>query len=443
MLQRQERVATLEYYPYNVYYLFSNGLVDVCACRGFYSAQTTVFLHKNPGKLNMFKSKVQPALSKSRPFTIIIMLSFPLVLLASLAIGEPDINSEMKVMHEAMQYLFPIAVEKKKLNDAEAQKVTENVKSLYSHITHINPDFNDKSDTFIISYQSLLTQLEQTQKALDHEEYPYALSLISEIPQQCAFCHTQDEQFRNFDSSEIKKKLNSDFLRGEYHFMIRDYNQALLDYHDHLIKQRRIEHGKGNSEALEKILLIYVQVFQDLGNAEMYFNRLLESGKLQPGVAIDINLWLTDLSQIKYRYTRHSKMDIATLESFAESVLHFSQDEQAPTFVNEKDKASALWLRGMLYEFMSQNPQHPDTPKVLYWLASLESSLNYGINYQLPEIYLKHCVEKYSNHAYAQKCYDQYDLLINFQYTGSGGTHLPVYKQNDLDSLKNKLSKAK
>jgi hypothetical protein len=391
----------------------------------------------------MFKStsRLYSLISKRLPLTASLGISF--LLLASLAISETNINSEMKIMHEAMQYLFPIAVEKKKLSDAEAQKVIENVKSLRTHITRIKPDFNDKSDTFIISYQSLLAQLEQTQKALDNKEYPYALSLISEMPQQCSFCHIQDEQFRNFDSSDLKKKLNSDFLRGEYHFMIRDYNQALLDYHDHLIKQRKIQHGKGNSEALEKILLIYVQVFQDINNAEMYFSRLLESGKLQPGLAIDVNLWLTDLSQIKYRYTRHTKMDIATLEGFVESVLHFSEGEQAPTFVNEKDKVSALWLRGMLYEFMNQNPRHADTAKILYWLASLESALNYGINYQLPDIYLKHCVEQYPQHPYAKKCYEQYELLINFQYTGSGGTHLPIYKQNELDSLKNKLEKAK
>lgn len=391
----------------------------------------------------MFKSTSKLKALISKRLRGSVFLSAPLLLLAGLAISEPNIQSEMKVMHEAMQYLFPIAVEKKKLSNTEAQKVIENVKSLNTHIAQLKPDFNDKSDTFIISYQTLLSQLEKTQKALDDQEYPYALSLISEMPQQCSFCHTQDEQFRNFDSSEIKRKLNTDFLRGEYHFMIRDYNQALLDYHDHLIKQKKIQHGKGNSEALEKILLIYVQVFQDINNAEMYFNRLLESGKLQPGLAIDINLWLTDLAQIKYRYTRHAKMDITTLKGFVESVLHFSEDEQAPTFVNEKEKVSALWLRGMLYDFMNQNPKHPDTAKILYWLASLESALNYGINYQLPDIYLKHCVEKYPQHPYAQKCYKQYELLVNFQYTGSGGTHLPVYKQNELESLKNKLQQSK
>jgi hypothetical protein len=375
--------------------------------------------------------------SKALFIILFSLMISPSLLQGSTSQGKTEISKDMVGIHANMQNLFPLAAKNQKLNNKDMEIVSENITSLKKHVDHLKGLAEDKSDTFKISQEMLNNHLENVQASLQNNEDEYALSLIREIPHLCSSCHTQDEQTMHFDSSKIKEQLKTDFLRGEYHFMTRDYQEALLDFNDHLAKQKKIRHGQGNTEAMEKILLIYLQIFRDTNNASMYFERLLNSEKLSAGLAIDVNHWLHSLSEIQY--TPATINDIELLEKEVVSVLNFRSDSEMPVFIDEENKVGALWVRASIYDFMNRNPKHADTAKLLYWLASFESALDYGLNYQLPEIYLKHCIISYPKHPYAKKCFDQYNLHTEFQYTGSSGTHLPLYKKLELESLENKL----
>lgn len=343
-----------------------------------------------------------------------------------------DIGSDMKSIHAAMQTIFPLVVTQKSLTNSEMNIIINNVQSLQEHVGHLKNQ-SEKSDGFKISHSLLTNHLSQIQSALQNKEQDYALSLLREVPQMCTACHTQDERNMHFDSSAIKAKLNSDFSRGEYHFMTRDYHEALLDYNDHLMKQKKIKPEKNNAEAMEKILLIYIQIFRDSINAEMYFDRLLSSEKLSAGLAINANYWLQSLKKINYSPAQIE--DIKTLETEINTILKFDDNSGLPIFISDENKVNALWIRALTYDFMNKNPKHADNAKLLYWLASLENALDYGLSYQLPEIYLKHCIVSYPTHAYAKKCYSQYQLQVEFQYTGSAGTQLPLYQKLELENL--------
>lgn len=355
---------------------------------------------------------------------------------APFAQSAETINTDMKSIHRSMQDIFPLAVSQKNLNKSEMNTIINSIQSMQAHVNHLKANAQNKSDGFNISQTLLSEHLNQINSALQNAEQDYALSLIREIPQMCTACHTQDERSMHFDSSDIKNKIHSDFARGEYHFMTRDYEEALLDYNDHLVKQKKIAQNKQNTEAMEKILLIYIQVFRDTINAKMYFERLVNSEKLSQGLAIRASYWLNSLNKINYSPVEVK--DIQTLEKEVNSVLNYN-NAGLPILIQEENKVNALWVRSLVYNFMNREPKHPDTPKLLYWLASLESALDYGLSYQLPEVYLKYCIVNYPNHPYAKKCFDQYQLQVEFQYTGSSGTNLPSYKKLELENLKKNI----
>jgi hypothetical protein len=349
-------------------------------------------------------------------------------------IDKNKVQEEMVVMHGVIDELFPIIIKRNRLSRSDKQALKINIDKLKRHASKIESDTKPKSAAFQLSYDMLIKHLDQTQHALNNKEYDYAVSLVGELPHFCSTCHTQDESVRHFDSSDIKSKLNSDLLRGNYHFMTRDYQEALLDFNDHLAKQRKIKHGYGNTEAMEKILLIYLNIFKDPQNAKIYFNRLIESGKLNIDLALDVNHWLHGLEAIE-KGPYHIK-NVDELKEFTKSWKNFDKYDGLPSWISEENKVSALWVRGLIFEFMNENPKHPDSAKLLYWLASIESALEYGLYYQLPELYLKSCVENYPSHPYAQKCYQQFVSQTTLQYTGSSGTHIPEYKQKELEALK-------
>ena len=377
----------------------------------------------------------KPFITSTSKITLVLISLF---ISTGILQANSDISKDMKAIHKNMQSLFPLAVKKTNLNNKEIEGIGQSISSLKLHVDRLGNIANNKSDSFKISQELLNNHLENVQAALNNNEDEYALSLIREIPHLCSSCHTQDDKTFHFDNSNIKKQLTSDFLRAEYHFMTRNYQEALFDYNDHLAKQKKIRHGKGNIEAMEKILLIYLQVYRDSNNARMYFERLLNSEKLSVGLAIDINYWLHSLSKIQYSPAEIN--DLKVLEREVKSVLNFKSNSELPVFIDEENKVGAIWVRASIYDFMNRNPRHADTAKLLFWLASFESALEYGLSYQLPEIYLKHCILSYPKHPYARKCYEQYRLHTEFQYTGSSGMHLPVYKKLELENLEKKLN---
>jgi len=356
-----------------------------------------------------------------------------LTLASSSLISADEVRREMKAIHGVMEELFPLAVQSKTLSGKDKENLKTQIAALRDHVGKLQPSSEERSDPFQISLEMLTEHLNHSLSAIENKEYGYAISMVRELPQLCSTCHTQDERIKHFDTTDIKENLKSDFERGEYHFMTRDYQEALLDFNDHLAKQRKVSHGKGNSEAMEKILLIYLNVYRDPESAITYFDRLLDSGKLNIDFAMDVNQWLHGLDAVK---TGPYKIDdIKDIEKEVDKILTFENEQDMPMFISEENKVSALWLRGLIYDFIKRNPKHKDAPKLLYWLAGLESSLEYGIYYQLPEIYLKNCVVKYPQHTYAEKCLEKFKSHVTLQYTGSSGTHIPSYKQVELDKL--------
>ncbi len=352
---------------------------------------------------------------------------------APLGADEP-LTRDMMEIHQSMKRIFPLAVKGEELSKKEQESLDSNLEALGSHVRHLGKLSSDKGDSFQVSYQMLLSHLDQIDAALGNNEREYALSLVREIPSMCTVCHTQDKRVQHFDSSQLKKVLKSDFQRGEYHFMTRDYQEALLDYNDYLAKQRKIKRARNNQDALEKILLIYMQVYRDQESALRYFERLLGSGRLSTSLALEVSDWVASLKGLRYSL---GELDADGLEQEFDEVL--AKGNEPPLYIDRENKVNALWLRALIYDFMEKNPTHEDAPKLLYWLASIENALDYGLSYLLPEGYLKHCVFKYYDHPYAQACFNQYKAIVELNYTGSAGTHLPLYQKLELEKLERRL----
>ncbi len=377
----------------------------------------------------------------TKPQAITTLIPKYLVLLLLLCstplLANETIQGEMKEVHSLVDNIYPYTLKKGRLSNNEISKLSESIDLLKQHISQIQTDALPKSPTFQLSYNMMLEHLDQTQQALSNADYSYALALVSELPQFCSSCHTQDNASRHFDSSNITSQLKTDFKKGNYHFMMRDYQEALLDFNDHLAKQRKIKHGYGNTEAMEKILVIYLNIYKDPQSARTYFNRLLESGKLELSLAIDVNHWLHGFDVVENSQYAINKAD--DIDNLTKDLIKFADGTFAPIWIKEEDKVTAIWLRGLIFDYMTQHPQDKGSAKLLYWLASLDSALEYGLYYQLPELYLKSCVENYPKDAFAQKCFKQYESLITLQYTGSKGTSIPEYQQERIEQLRKLL----
>jgi len=80
-----------------------------------------------------------------------------------------------------------------------------------------------------------------------------------------------------------------------------------------------------------------------------------------------------------------------------------------------------------------------EMPRLYYWLAVSDRSLNYQFFDSLSRRYLEQCVEQYPAHAYGQKCLAEYETLVTTSFSGSAGTFVPVQIQQRLDTMRHRV----
>ena len=94
---------------------------------------------------------------------------------------------------------------------------------------------------------------------------------------------------------------------------------------------------------------------------------------------------------------------------------------------------------GVLSKYLNDNPKSKLVPEILYWLSIAERRLSNTYFFSLSDLYLKDCVRLYPKSKYAKKCYQEYADNIEFGYSGSSGTDIPVEEKQELEQLKKYL----
>ena len=80
-------------------------------------------------------------------------------------------------------------------------------------------------------------------------------------------------------------------------------------------------------------------------------------------------------------------------------------------------------------------------PWILYWISSVEKNDRIDMFDQTTENYLQECIEKYSKHPAAQKCFKLYKELILKSFTASRGTLVPPTVQERLKKYENVINR--
>ena len=150
--------------------------------------------------------------------------------------------------------------------------------------------------------------------------------------------------------------------------------------------------------------------------------------------------WELGLKQLEtHNRPDPSKLSFEQLETYVHKYLGPLSRAGETLVPTKSEKVFHVWLQGLLYKYLNNNPHTDQAPKLLYWLALNARVTNYSYYYSLADLYLKECMLSHTQHPYAKKCYDEYREAVEFSYSGSLGTHIPEELQQELKQLRTKI----
>ena len=376
--------------------------------------------------------------------TVVLMVS-PVVA-ADVITG---INYEMEKVGEDLRDIYPLIMKNaKQISPKEKTQLKTQVLSLQDHIEKATKMASAQSDTFRISYNTISRHFTRASRALDADNVAYAQSLLRSATGLCVSCHTQDQSDRFLTKHRLIIELNDPLQTADYYYITRNYQEALKIYQRFLMSQETLAWEDKTLEALDRVLSIYIQIERSPDKALNYFEMLFKSKLSDKYVFGDVSAWLQGLKiVIKDGLPTHG-VDFKVLQSYMSRYVMRGSDmggkdegQAARIVIREVDRVPALWVRGLAFDYLNSFPESNETPILLYWLAIIDRSLEYDLHYSLTSLYLEQCIVGFSDHPYAQRCFDLYEDYINFSYTGSRGTFLSDEVKEELKLLKAYLKK--
>ncbi len=394
----------------------------------------------------MTKRIINPATVTERephmPYLIKALLLSLLIFSMSSARADAitGINFEMAKAGKALQHIYPLIIKQpNQISDAEKKSLQKHVANLNTHINKAVSLTSRQSETFKISYNTIVRHLDKSMAALDNDRLAYAQSLLRSTTNLCVSCHTQDQNDRFITKYQLDIKLEDPLDQADYYFITRNYERALVVYQQFLASLDTLNWQDKTIEALERVLAIYIKIERNPQDAYQYFNELLQKKLSDSNIYGDVSLWLNGLKRIIDDGLPNKSVDFKTLRQYMQRYIFKDNSDSSQAgylALSESDRVPAIWIRSLAYEYLSSLSTAKETPTILYWLSIIDRSLEYDMHFSLASLYLEQCIIGFSDHPYAKKCFDLYKEYLTFSYTGSRGTFLPEEVKRELDDLK-------
>ncbi|MGD8568952.1 MAG: hypothetical protein PVJ39_12755 [Gammaproteobacteria bacterium] len=351
--------------------------------------------------------------------------------------ADKSINQIMSQIGLIMEQLFPVMLDEKKFEQAATkQHIQQKVEKLDDLFSKARPHFDIKSPTYRISFDVIKTQLSDVDTALKYKNYNYARNILKEFVSICTSCHTQDEKTRTLFTGISEKHFENDLQFAEFNYMTRNYDTAVKYYDQYLKKTDDISETELLT-VMKRILTIYTQVENDPKAALDHLAKLKNYPHHTKFTKNSLNQWIEGLKDLeKQKVSKVVSPDMKQLQMYVDKILGPLTEPGSAEFPSKKEKVARVWLRGRLYHYLNSKPSKADIPRILYWLAIIDRTIDYSFYYSLSDLYLKECMLQYTSNPYAKKCYREYEEYITFSYSGSRGTDIPEDIQKELKALK-------
>lgn len=258
--------------------------------------------------------------------------------------------------------------------------------------------------------------------------------MLNDTFAQCMSCHSQDQVQRHSFSESQLRGLTNGFAKAELLFMTRDYSQALPQYLEYLKTTSPDSKSHSRLIAFERILVLASLVNADFESAEDILHQAAELASGSNEISL-VNDWLKSLEEIGKGSMSPINAEQIRIEDLSRYI-----EVKWPAISDDSNwqRQQVYWVvfRRYLHLYISEHKHSIDMPRLLYWLAMSDRSLQFKFYDGLSRLYLLECITGYPDHPYAKRCFYEYELLMVVSFSGSAGMTIPGDVQQELDALR-------
>lgn len=344
------------------------------------------------------------------------------ILLAS-QISIAQVKTTMQDLFVVTEKLNPYVIDKKEyLNAKNEKQISVLLADFKIKTALLKKQHAAQSDDMKFRLEQLDRRLDEAEKNFNGGLKDYSYWLVKASLNNCYSCHTEKALTGTSYTFDQKSKYDA-FTQAEFLFLVRNYTAAIPLYVEILTTYPRKNISVETLESSAQKLLFYaVRVARDDAKTVSLFDKVLANGELPAGLNTNILAWKKYLSHKKQHVNLDLKIKTKTdLERFMNSRENIAKDYPSLRQRLAVDLDTSRFLHNLL-----QTSNDVDLkPWLLYWVSSVEKNDRSDMFDQTTENYLQECIEKYSRHPAAKKCFTLYRDLILKSFTASRGTIVP------------------
>lgn len=350
------------------------------------------------------------------------------------AASERELPVTMRQLYEAFKELQPLLYDQQEFLDPENKtKITSHLEQMSGvlNTTRSLGHANIKEPSFAAEFEALQRSLHDASKAFKNGREQWALWRLRNVTNRCSTCHTSHKVEVTFVDPTLSEDVEDPFVRGELFLASRQFERASKAFFQAAADPQNDEH---RMEALRKWIIIQTRVAPHPHEAIKQLKAVISTGRLLPFEKEEVREWLASLTL--WAEETASAAPVSKLRK-AENLLH-----QALILRNPADAqigtVELLRATALLHQTLEQQElPSQEKRRALYLLGYAYSELPLFFVNELPEVYLEQCIREFPGTEDAKRAYRVFRELVLFEYTGSGGTHLPADMRAKLHELHN------
>lgn len=358
-------------------------------------------------------------------------------------VGAPvrEMNKAFNALSDLIPFISDAGQFSQKSNHVMIEKKMTDLQAAFKLAKH---DVLMKEDLFAPSYALINENILDSLKSFKLGKKDYAHWRLREITSLCIDCHTRmpDTHASSFQNGELRideSKFDDVYNLGIAQLIVRRYvdakNSFTRSIQDRIIKKSMFE----ILLPFKQLLLIDTKVLKNPANLDKELELYANHKKLPFVVKSTLQAWISRLKKWKENKILGTGLNSEqAVADFTKNVLEPLKKET--TWESGRD-VDLLFASGLLSNYLFENPTSPKAPEIGFWIGWAEKYLKRENFFGSGDLFLKQCIRKYPSHPIAKKCMSEYLESIQFEFSGSSGTHIPDDIKKELDDLDSLIKK--
>lgn len=352
-----------------------------------------------------------------------------------------EMNSAFRSLVDLIPYLNSSAEFSEKKNEKEIQEKLENLQLSFKKAKHENLL---KQDIFAPSYALIDDYLAGSVDAFKKGKKTYTHWRLKEITSLCIDCHTRmptsyPPSFRPEHYTIETTQLNDKYDIGLAQLVVRRYSDARKNFIADIDSKIKAKDDKNLEKSFKQILLIDLKVNRDALATKSLLASYLNQKTIPAPTKIVLKEWQQGVEKLIAKKTLLTGIkDDKELNQFIQKELIPLQKTEAYDNVHDIE---LLASSGLLSNYLFENQATPQASTLNYWLGWIEKRLKRENFFSSGDLFLKQCIKRYSKDPVAKKCLEEYQESIEFEFSGSSGSHIPEEILQELKELKQLINK--